>query len=228
MLMQRRMAAKKKGKKLKTMRCHVKDGHLRCQAKKPMTKTDTATFYKTMFGLGEEGTETEPVEEDVEEEEVLVEALRAAPERQQKSGLKKRKERKTKKEKKKKSAVKNVRNEEKVNKVETKKKRRSRMQESAEIDKEKDKDKEAGLALDGDEEVAMVEEEEVTMVDETEEVVRVEETEAQEAAVPGLASDMGVEETAPRRPEEEEEEAKQSAPERQEEEEREAAPAPVE
>ena len=63
-------------------------------------------------------------------------------------------------------------------------------------------------------------------MEETEEVPRVEETEAQEAAVPSLASDIGVEETAPSRPEEEE--AKQSASERQEEEEREAAPAPVE
>ena len=81
------------------------------------------------------------------------------------------------------------------------------MQESNE-DKDMEKEKEA---VDGDEEA-----------------VRVEETEAQEAAVPGLASDMGVEETAPRRPEEDEEEAKKTAPERQEEEEREAAPAPVE
>merc|ERR1712026_634306 len=119
--MQRRMAAKKKGKKLKTMRCHVKDGHLRCQAKKPMTKTDTATFYKTMFGLGEEGTETETVEEDVVEEEVLVEVLRAAPEGQQKSVQKKKKETK-KKEKKRKSAV--SKDNEEI--VETKNKKRRR------------------------------------------------------------------------------------------------------
>ena len=208
--MQRRLAAKKKGRKVKTNRCHVKDGHLRGQAKQPMTKADTATFYKTMFGLGEEGTETEPVE-DVEEEEILLEVVRAAPEGGQKSVPKKKKENK-KKEKKRKSASK-----------ETTSKRR-RMQESAE-----DHDTEAavpspvvpGPALDGngigDEEVA-----------------RAEDTETQEAAGPALASDMGdnarcagVEETAPSRPEENEEEAeaKKSAPEEGEEE---AAPAPVE
>ena len=207
MLMQRRLAAKKKGRKVKTNRCHMKDGHLRCQAKQPMTKADTATFYNTMFGLGEEGTETEPVEEDVEEEEVLVEVLRAAPEGQQKSVQKKKKETK-KKEKKRKSAVR--KDNEEI--VETNNKKRRRMQESAE-----DQDTEAavpspvvpGPALDGngigDEEAA-----------------RVEDTDSREAAGPAVR----VEETAPSRPEEEE--AKQSASERQEEEEREAAPAPVE
>ena len=199
--MQRRMAAKKKGKKLKTMRCHVKDGHLRCQAKKPMTKTDTATFYKTMFGLGEEGTETEPVE-DVEEEEILLEVVRAAPEGGQKSVPKNKKESK-KKEKKRKSASK-----------ETNSKRRRRIQEPAE-----DHDTEAALDGNGigDEETA-----------------RAEDRETQEAAGPALASVSGdnarcagVEETAPGRPEENEEEAeaKKSAPEEGEEE---AAPAPVE
>ena len=191
--MQRRLAAKKKGRKVKTNRCHVKDGHLRCQAKKPMTKADTATFYNTMFGLGEEGTETEPVE-DVEEEEILLEVVRAAPERGQKSVQKKKKE--TKK----------------------KEKKRRRMQESAE-----EEDMVAavpGPALDGngigDEEAA-----------------RAEDTEAQGAAGPALAGDMGdtagpavgVEETAPSRSEEEEIEAKKSAP---EEGETEAASAPVE
>ena len=206
MLMQRRLAAKKKGRKVKTNRCHVKDGHLRCQAKQPMTKADTATFYKTMFGLGEEGTETEPVEEDVEEEEVLVEVLRAAPEGQQKSVQKKKKETK-KKEKKRKSAVR--KDNEEI--VETKNKKRRRMQESAE-----DQDTEAavpspvvpGPALDGngigDEEVA-----------------RAEDRETQEAAGPAV----GVEETAPSRPEEDQREAKKSAP---EEGEKEAASAPVE
>ena len=219
MLMQRRLAAKKKGRKVKTNRCHMKDGHLRCQAKQPMTKADTATFYKTMFGLGEEGTETEPVEEDVEEEEVLVEVLRAAPEGQQKSVQKKKKETK-KKEKKRKSAVR--KDNEEI--VETKNKKRRRMQESAE-----DQDTEAavpspvvpGPALDGngigDEEAA-----------------RAEDRETQEAAGPALAGDMGdntrcagVKETAPSRPEENEEEAeaKKSAPEEGEKEE--AAPAPV-
>ena len=199
MLMQRRLAAKKKGRKVKSNRCHMKDGHLRCQAKQPMTKADTATFYKTMFGLGEEGTETEPVE-DVEEEEILLEVVRAAPQGGQKSVPKKKKENK-KKEKKRESASK-----------ETTSKRR-RMQESAE-----DHDTEAavpspvvpGPALDGngigDEEAA-----------------RVEDTESQEAAGPAV----GVEETAPGRPEENEKEAeaKKSAPEEDEEE---AAPAPVE
>ena len=116
--MQRRLAAKKKGRKVKTNRCHVKDGHLRCQAKQPMTKADTATFYQTMFGLGEEGKETEPVEE-VEEEEILVEVVSAAPERGQKSApkrkkkevqkknIKKKKENQKKKEK---SAAKSVKN----------------------------------------------------------------------------------------------------------------------
>ena len=138
--MQRRLAAKKKGRKVKTNRCHMKDGHLRCQAKQPMTKADTATFYKTMFGLGEEGTETEPVE-DVEEEEILLEVVRAAPEGGQKSVPKKKKENK-KKEKKRESASK-----------ETTSKRR-RMQESAE-----DHDTEAALDGDGmgDEEAARVE-----------------------------------------------------------------------
>ena len=197
MLMQRRLAAKKKGRKVKTNRCHVKDGHLRCQAKQPMTKADTATFYKTMFGLGEEGTETEPVE-DVEEEEILLEVVRAAPEGGQKSVPKKKKENK-KKEKKRKSASK-----------ETTSKRR-RMQESAE-----DQDTEAavpspvvpGPALDGngigDKEAA-----------------RVEDTESQEAAGPAA----GVEKTAPSRPEEDQREAKKSAP---EEGEKEAAFVPVE
>ena len=155
--MQRRLAAKKKGRKVKSNRCHVKDGHFRCQAKQPMTKADTATFYKTMFGLGEEGTETEPVE-DVEEEEILLEVVRAAPEGGQKSVPKK------KKEKKRESASK-----------ETTSKRR-RMQESAE-----DHDTEAavpssvvpGPALDsnriGNEEAA-----------------RVEDTESQEAAGPAV------------------------------------------
>ena len=206
--MQRRLAAKKKGRKVKSNRCHMKDGHLRCQAKQPMTKADTATFYKTMFGLGEEGTETEPVE-DVEEEEILLEVVRAAPEGGQKSVPKKKKENK-KKEKKRESASK-----------ETTSKRR-RMQESAE-----DHDTEAavpspvvpGPALDGngigDEEAA-----------------RAEDRETQEAAGPALASDMGdnarcagVEETAPSRPEEDQREAKKSAP---EEGEKEAASAPVE
>ena len=194
--MQRRLAAKKKGRKVKSNRCHMKDGHLRCQAKQPMTKADTATFYKTMFGLGEEGTETEPVE-DVEEEEILLEVVRAAPEGGQKSVPKKKKENK-KKEKKRKSASK-----------ETTSKRR-RMQESAE-----DHDTEAavpssvvpGPALDGngigDEEAA-----------------RAEDTESQEAAGPAV----GVEETAPSRPDEDQKEAKKSA---QEEGEKEAAPAPV-
>ena len=211
MLMQRRLAAKKKGRKVKSNRCHVKDGHLRCQAKQPMTKADTATFYKTMFGLGEEGTETEPVEEDVEEEEVLVEVLRAAPEGQQKSVQKKRKENQKKetkkKEKKRKSAVR--KDNEEI--VETKNKKRRRMLESAE-----DQDTEAavpssvvpGPALDsngiGDEEAA-----------------RAEDTETQEAA--GTA--VRVEETAPSRPEEDQRETKKSA---QEEGEKEAAPAPVE
>ena len=197
--MQRRLAAKKKGRKVKSNRCHMKDGHLRCQAKQPMTKADTATFYKTMFGLGEEGTETEPVE-DVEEEEILLEVVRAAPQGGQKSVPKKKKENK-KKEKKRESASK-----------ETTSKRR-RMQESAE-----DHDTEAavpssvvpGPALDGngigDEEAA-----------------RAEDTESQEAAGPAVR----VEETAPSRPEENEKEAeaKKSAPEEGEEE---AAPAPVE
>ena len=176
----------------------MKDGHLRCQAKQPMTKADTATFYKTMFGLGEEGTETEPVE-DVEEEEILLEVVRAAPEGGQKSVPKKKKETK-KKEKKRKSASK-----------EPNSKRRRRMQESAE-----DHDTEAavpspvvpGPALDGngigDEEAA-----------------RAEDTESQEAAGPAVR----VEETAPSRPEEEQREAKKSA---QEEGEKEAASAPVE
>ena len=211
MLMQRRLAAKKKGRKVKTNRCHMKDGHLRCQAKQPMTKADTATFYKTMFGLGEEGTETEPVEEDVEEEEVLVEVLRAAPEGQQKSVQKKRKENQKKetkkKEKKRKSAVR--KDNEEI--VETKNKKRRRMLESAE-----DQDTEAavpssvvpGPALDsngiGDEEAA-----------------RVEDTDSREAAGPAA----GVEETAPSRPEEDQRETKKSA---QEEGEKEAAPAPVE
>ena len=197
MLMQRRLAAKKKGRKVKTNRCHMKDGHLRCQAKQPMTKADTATFYKTMFGLGEEGTETEPVE-DVEEEEILLEVVRAAPEGGQKSVPKKKKETK-KKEKKRKSGSK-----------ETTSKRR-RMQESAE-----DQDTEAavpssvvpGPALDGngigDEEAA-----------------RAEDTDSREAAGPAV----GVEETAPSRPEEDQREAKKSA---QEEGEKEAASAPVE
>ena len=91
MLMQQKLAAKKKGRKVKSNRCHVKDGHLPSQAKKPMTKADNSTFYKTMFGLGEEGTETEPVEE-VEEEEILLEVVRAAPEGGQKSVPKKNKE----------------------------------------------------------------------------------------------------------------------------------------
>ena len=196
MLMQRRLAAKKKGRKVKTNRCHMKDGHLRCQAKQPMTKADTATFYKTMFGLGEEGTETEPVE-DVEEEEILLEVVRAAPEGGQKSVPKKKKENK-KKEKKRESASK-----------ETTSKRR-RMQESAE-----DQDTEAavpspvvpGPALDGN-----------GISDE--EAARAEDTETQEAAGPAVR----VEETAPSRPEEEQREAKKSA---QEEGEKEAAPAPV-
>ena len=198
MLMQRRLAAKKKGRKVKTNRCHMKDGHLRCQAKQPMTKADTATFYNTMFGLGEEGTETEPVE-DVEEEEILLEVVRAAPEGGQKSVPKKKKETK-KKEKKRKSASK-----------EPNSKRRRRMQESAE-----DHDTEAavpssvvpGPALDsnriGDEEAA-----------------RVEDTDSREAAGPAVR----VEETAPSRPEEDQREAKKSA---QEEGEKEAASAPVE
>ena len=181
--MQRRLAAKKKGRKVKSNRCHMKDGHLRCQAKQPMTKADTATFYKTMFGLGEEGTETEPVE-DVEEEEILLEVVRAAPEGGQKSVPKKKKENK-KKEKKRDSASK-----------ETTSKRR-RMQESAE-----DHDTEAavpspvvpGPALDGngigDEEAA-----------------RAEDRETQEAAGPAVR----VEETAPSRPEEDQREAKKSA-----------------
>ena len=203
--MQRRLAAKKKGRKVKTNRCHVKDGHLRCQAKEPMTKADTATFYKTMFGLGEEGTETETVEE-VEEEEILLEVVRAAPEGGQKSVPKKKKESK-KKEKKRKSASK-----------ESNRKRRRIMQESAE-----DEDKEAvvpGPTLDCN-----------GIVDE--EAARAEDTESQEAAGPALAGDMGdtagpavgVEETAPSRSEEEEIEAKKSAP---EEGETEAASAPVE
>ena len=197
--MQRRLAAKKKGRKVKTNRCHMKDGHLRCQAKQPMTKADTATFYKTMFGLGEEGTETEPVE-DVEEEEILLEVVRAAPEGGQKSVPKKKKENK-KKEKKRESASK-----------ETTSKRR-RMQESAE-----DHDTEAavpssvvpGPALDGN-----------RIGDE--EAARVEDTESQEAAGPAV----GVEETAPSRPEENEKEAeaKKSVP---EEGEKEAASAHVE
>ena len=54
-----------------------------------------------------------------------------------------------------------------------------------------------------------------------EEATRVEDTESQEAAGPAV----GVEETAPSRPEENEKEAKKSAPEKGE---REAASAPVE
>ena len=213
MLMQRRLAAKKKGRKVKSNRCHMKDGHLRCQAKQPMTKADTATFYKTMFGLGEEGTETEPVE-DVEEEEILLEVVRVAPEGGRKSVPKNMKETQKKKEAKKKGEKrKSAARKDNKEKVETNNKKRRRMQDA------EDEDTEA--ALDGkgigDEEAA-----------------RADDRETQEAAGPALAGDMGdnarcagLEETAPSRPEENEKEAeaKKSVPEEGEKEE--AAPAPV-
>ena len=213
MLMQRRLAAKKKGRKVKSNRCHMKDGHLRCQAKQPMTKADTATFYNTMFGLGEEGTETEPVE-DVEEEEILLEVVRVAPEGGRKSVPKNKKETQKKKEAKKKGEKrKSAARKDDKEKVETNNKKRRRMQDA------EDEDTEA--ALDGN-----------GIGDEG--AARAEDRETQEAAGPALASVSGdnarcagLEETAPSRPEENEQEAeaKKSAP---EEGEKLAAPAPFE
>ena len=56
-LMKRRLAAKFKGKKLKSNRDHLKDGHLRCQSKLPEMKLDTEFFYDTMYGSEEKSTE---------------------------------------------------------------------------------------------------------------------------------------------------------------------------
>ena len=58
-LMKRRLAAKFKGKKLKSNRDHLKDGHLRCQSKLPEMKLDTEFFYDTMYGSEEKSTEME-------------------------------------------------------------------------------------------------------------------------------------------------------------------------
>ena len=49
-LMKRRLAAKLKGKKLKSNRDHLKDGQLRCQSKLPEIEVNTEYFYDTMFG----------------------------------------------------------------------------------------------------------------------------------------------------------------------------------
>ena len=78
-LMQRRIAAKKRGKKLKTNRCHVKDGHLRCQVKETMNKTDIASFYKEMFDVGDDADEAVlPAAPTAEEEEVENRVLASA------------------------------------------------------------------------------------------------------------------------------------------------------
>ena len=52
-LMKRRLAAKMKGKKLKSNRDHLKDGQLRCQSKLPEIEVNTEYFYDTMFGSDE-------------------------------------------------------------------------------------------------------------------------------------------------------------------------------
>ena len=52
-LMKRRLAAKMKGKKLKSNRDHLKDGQLRCQRKLPEIEVNTEYFYDTMFGSDE-------------------------------------------------------------------------------------------------------------------------------------------------------------------------------
>ena len=71
-LMKRRLAAKLKGKKLKSNRDHLKDGQLRCQSKLPEIEVNTEYFYDTMFGSEENVTAANSTEmgrrsaEDVE------------------------------------------------------------------------------------------------------------------------------------------------------------------
>ena len=93
-LMKRRLAAKLKGKKLKSNRDHLKDGQLRCQSKLPEIEVNTEYFYDTMFGSEENVTAANSTEmgrrsaEDVENinkqpsevAEVVVEEARVAVE----------------------------------------------------------------------------------------------------------------------------------------------------
>ena len=109
-LMKRRLAAKMKGKKLKSNRDHLKDGQLRCQSKLPEIEVNTEYFYDTMFGSDEnlpaekstakqggrakdvENINMQPsevVEVAVEEAEVAVEEAEVAVEAKRGRGKKK-------------------------------------------------------------------------------------------------------------------------------------------
>ena len=68
----------------------MKDGHLRCQGKENMKKTDISSFYQQMFDVGAEADDDGGVDREGGAMNVAVveQAQKAAPRRCQKSGKK--------------------------------------------------------------------------------------------------------------------------------------------